>query len=142
MSEINDDNSIIKINPGLLDALSRGQLNIDVFKKEIMVLECMVAGTSFRKLDQVEAELLSTVQLDMKREGKNEFDAFAIALYFREIKVGYIPKEKNQVIARLMDAGKAFYATIQAKRVGGELVEAGCEGVYEGLVELVNWLIS
>ena len=26
-----------------------------------MVLECMVAGTSFRKLDKVEAELLSTV---------------------------------------------------------------------------------
>ena len=119
MTGSNDDNSIIKINPGLLDALSRGQLNIDVFKKEIMVLECMVAGTSFRKLDQVEAELLSTVPLDMKREGKNEFDPFAIALYFREIKVGYIPKEKNQVIARLMDASKAFYATIQAKEWEG-----------------------
>ena len=119
MTGSNDDNSIIKINPGLLDALSKGQLNIDVFKKEIMVLECIVAGTSFRKLDQVEAELLSTVPLDMKREGKNEFDPFAIALYFREIKVGYIPKEKNQVIARLMDAGKAFYATIQAKEWEG-----------------------
>ncbi len=119
MTGSNDDNSIIKINPGLLDALSKGQLNIDVFKKEIMVLECMVAGTSFRKLDQVEAELLSTVPLDMKREGKNEFDPFAIALYFKEIKVGYIPKEKNQVIARLMDAGKAFYATIQAKEWEG-----------------------
>ena len=119
MSEINDDNSIIKINPGLLDALSRGQLNIDVFKKEIMVLECMVAGTSFRKLDNVEAELLSTVQLEMKREGNNEFDAFAIALYFKDVKVGYIPKDKNEVIARLMDAGKAFYSTIQAKEWEG-----------------------
>ena len=125
MTGSNDDNSIIKINPGLLDALSRGQLNIDVFKKEIMVLECMVAGTSFRKLDQVEAELLSTVALDMKREGKNEFDSFAIALYFREIKVGYIPKEKNQVIARLMDAGKAFYATIQAKEWEGNWLRLG-----------------
>ncbi len=60
-----------------------------------MVLECMVSGTSFRKLDQVEAELLSTVQLEMKREGQNEFDHFAIALYFKEIKVGYIPKVKK-----------------------------------------------
>jgi hypothetical protein len=119
MTDSNDNNSIIKINPGLLDALSKGQLNIDVFKKEIMVLECMVAGTSFRKLDKVEAELLSTVQLEMKREGKNEFDQFAIALFFKEIKVGYIPKEKNQVIARLMDAGKAFYSTIQAKEWEG-----------------------
>lgn len=119
MTDSNDNNSIIKINPGLLEALSKGQLNIDVFKKEIMVLECMVAGTSFRKLDKVEAELLSTVQLEMKREGKNEFDQFAIALHFKEIKIGYIPKDKNQVIARLMDAGKAFYSTIQAKEWEG-----------------------
>ena len=46
-------------------------------------------------------------------------DQFAISLYFKEIKAGYIPKEKNQVIARLMDAGKAFYATIQAKEWEG-----------------------
>ena len=49
----------------------------------------------------------------------NDASQFAIALYFKEIKVGYIPKEKNQVIARLMDAGKAFYATIQAKEWEG-----------------------
>lgn len=119
MTDSNNDNSIIKINPGLLEALSKGQLNIDVFKKEIMVLECMVAGTSFRQLDKVEAELLSTVQLEMKREADNEFDQFAIALYFKEIKIGYIPKNKNQVIARLMDAGKAFYSTLQAKEWEG-----------------------
>jgi hypothetical protein len=119
MSENNDSNSIIRINPGLLAALSYGQLSIDVFKKEIMVLECMVAGTSFRKLEKVEAELISKVQLEMKREGKNEFDAFAIALYFRDVKVGYIPKDKNEVISRLMDAGKAFYSTIQAREWEG-----------------------
>ncbi|MCX6323594.1 MAG: HIRAN domain-containing protein [Sphingobacteriales bacterium] len=119
MSENNDSTSIIRINPGLLAALSYGQLSIDVFKKEIMVLECMVAGTSFRKLEKVEAELISKVQLEMKREGKNEFDAFAIALYFRDVKVGYIPKDKNEVISRLMDAGKAFYSTIQAREWEG-----------------------
>ena len=119
MSENNDNTSIIRINPGLMAALSTGQLSIDVFKKEIMVLECMVAGTSFRKLEKVEAELLSKVQLEMKREGKNEFDAFAIALYFGDVKVGYIPKDKNEVISRLMDAGKAFYSTIQAREWEG-----------------------
>jgi hypothetical protein len=119
MSENNEDTSLIKVNPGLLIALSSGQLNIDVFQKEIMLLECMVAGTSFRKLDKVEAELINTVQLEMKREGENEHDTFAIALYYKEVKVGYIPRDKNEVIARLMDAGKAFYATIQAKEWEG-----------------------
>jgi hypothetical protein len=112
---IPEEQSLIKVSNGLLAALSSGQLNIDVFKKEILVLECMVAGTSFRKLDTIEADLAATVKLDIKREGKNEFDKFAVALYYKTVKVGYIPKDKNEVIARLMDAGKAFYATIEAK---------------------------
>ena len=100
---INEDQSVIKVSSGLLSALSSGQLNIDVFRKEILVLECMVAGTSFRKLDTVEAQLTTTVRLDIKREASNEFDSFAVALHFGETKVGYIPKGKNEVIARLMD---------------------------------------
>jgi hypothetical protein len=119
MSQTPENTSLIKVSTGLLSALSGGQLNIDVFKKEILVLECIVAGTSFRKLDKVEAELQSTVELQMKREGKNEFDDYAIALYFKETKIGYIPRDKNEVIARLMDSGKAFYSTIQAKEWEG-----------------------
>lgn len=40
--------------------------------KEILVLECIVAGTSFRKLNEVEAALQSEVKLEVKREAKNE----------------------------------------------------------------------
>lgn len=116
---IPEEQSLIKVSNGLLSALSSGQLNIDVFKKEILMLECLVAGTSFRKLDTIEADLAATVVLDIKREGKNEFDKFAVALCYKTVKVGYIPKDKNEVIARLMDAGKAFYATIEAKEWEG-----------------------
>ena len=119
------DQTIIKVSPGLLGALSSGQLDIDVFKKEILVLECLVAGTSFRQLDTVEANLSAKVKLDVKREGKNEFDGFAVALYFEQTKVGYIPKDKNEVIARLMDAGKSFYATIEAKEWEGNWLRLG-----------------
>jgi HIRAN domain len=116
---MNNETSLIKVNPGLLSALSNGSISLDVFAKEIVVLECLVAGTSFRKLDKVEHELTQKVKLETKREGDNEFDKFAIALLFGKTKVGYIPKDKNEVIARLMDAGKQFYATIQAKEYEG-----------------------
>ena len=116
---MNDEQSLIKVNPGLLSALSKGAFSLDVFAREILVLECLAAGTSFRKLDKVQDELKETVQLKMKREGKNEFDNFAIALWFQNTKVGYIPREKNEVLARLMDAGKQFYATISAKEMEG-----------------------
>lgn len=116
---MNTDTSIIKVNPGLIAALASGGISIDVFAKEIVVLECLVAGTSFRKLDKVDNELDKKVKLTMKREADNKFDNFAIALWFNQTKVGYVPREKNEVIARLMDAGKEFYATIQAKEYEG-----------------------
>ncbi len=116
---MNDEQSLIKVNPGLLSALSKGAFSLDVFARELLVLECLAAGTSFRKLDKVQDELKETVQLEMKREGDNKFDPFAIALWFQNTKVGYIPKEKNEVLARLMDAGKQFYATIYAKEMEG-----------------------
>ena len=116
---MNNDQTLIKVNPGLLSALSKGNLSLDVFAREILVLECLIAGTSFRKLDKVQDDLKETVQLEMKREGDNQFDHFAIALWFQNTKIGYIPKDKNEVLARLMDAGKQFYATIGATEIEG-----------------------
>ena len=65
------------------------------------------------------AEFLHKVKLVVVREAKNEFDVFAVALHFNKNKIGYIPRDKNEVIARLMDAGKSFFATIEAKEWEG-----------------------
>ena len=116
---MNDEQSLVKVRPGLLGGLSKGAFSIDIFSRDILVLECLAAGTSFRKLDKVQDDLKETVDLEMKREGKNEFDVFAVALWFQDTKVGYIPREKNEVLARLMDAGKQFYATISSKEMEG-----------------------
>ncbi len=67
----------------------------------------------------MEDELKQSVRLDMKREGRNKYDHFAIALWYRQTKIGFIPKDKNQVLARLMDAGKQFYASITSKEIEG-----------------------
>lgn len=113
------EESLIKVNSGLLAALNSGAISIDVMPKEILVLESIVAGTSFRKLGRVEKQLQSQVKLTLKREADNEYDEFAIALYFEKEKIGFIPKTKNEVIARLMDAGKQFYALLEAKEWEG-----------------------
>lgn len=112
--------SLIKVSAPLLAALAKGgSLGIDVFSKDILVLECIVAGTSFRKLTKVEPDLDAEVKLEVKREKDNQHDEYAIALYFGKTKVGFIPRDKNEVIARLLDAGKNFFATINAKEWEG-----------------------
>jgi len=111
--------SPVRINPGLLSALSNGAISIDVMPKEILVLECLVAGTSFRKLDALEHELISEVKIELKRDTANEHDKMAVELLFNTNKIGYIPREKNEVIARLLDAGKTFFGILHAKEWEG-----------------------
>lgn len=111
--------SLIKVNTALLAALSNGAINVDVMPREILVLECLVAGTSFRKLQDVEPELISEVKLELKRDTKNEHDEMAVELWFNKNKIGYIPRDKNEVIARLQDAGKSFFAVLHAKEWEG-----------------------
>ncbi len=94
------ERGLIKINPGLLATLSKGGLNLNVFSKEVVVLQCLVAGTSFRSFNNIEDQLVASVKLSIQRESKNEHDPFAVSLWYEKIKVGYIPKSKNEVIAR------------------------------------------
>lgn len=46
-------------------------------------------------------------------------DAGAVAVYWRENRLGYIPRADNMVIANLMDQGWALDAFIDEKRLRG-----------------------
>jgi hypothetical protein len=116
---MNNDESLIKVNPGLLEALSSHSLQFDVFSKNILVLETIVAGTSFRDLSKVDEHLENQVKIEVKREADNKYDPFAVSLYFDGTKIGYLPKTKNETIARLLDAGKSFFAQLTAKEWEG-----------------------
>jgi hypothetical protein len=118
---MSDDNkNIIKVNPALLAALQKGGgIGLDVFAKDILVLQCVIAGTTFTKISKHVAQLIAKTELTVKREGKNKFDEFAIALLYNDTKIGYIPRDRNEVIARLMDAGKQFSAIITLSETEG-----------------------
>ncbi|MCU0396402.1 MAG: HIRAN domain-containing protein [Chitinophagaceae bacterium] len=119
MSQEQQPQTLIKVNASLLAALSKGMGLTQVMQRDILVLECQVAGTSYRHLEEVEPSLSQEVKLELKREAANAYDNWAVALHFGKHKIGYIPRDKNEVIARLMDAGKAFFATIQAREWKG-----------------------
>ena len=62
--------------------------------------------------------LLPDTVLRMVRQPQNEHDEHAIAIYYEEHRIGYVPQELNLVISRLMDAGKEFYArVVQVKKI-------------------------
>jgi hypothetical protein len=122
-----ENNSLIKSTPGLLKLLHQSGTSIDVFRKDMLALSCLVAGTSFRSLKEAEPLINLQTVFKLKREQDNEFDKKAVAIYFDEEKIGYVPKAKNEVIANLMDAGKRFSAKLISKEWQGDWLKLDIE---------------
>ncbi|MBP6964639.1 MAG: HIRAN domain-containing protein [Armatimonadetes bacterium] len=86
------------------------------FVQEIFLMECHVAGTSYLDLEEVEESLSPTDLLLFKREPDNPYDELAILIFDQTgNKLGYVPRAKNEVIARLMDAGKLLFGKLESK---------------------------
>ena len=111
---------IVKIDPDFVNILTSGFKGKGLtfpFITEIRLLECYVAGTTFREdIDKIEPDLQKEDLLVFKREPDNKHDKLAIAIYDKgERRIGYIPKRKNEILARLMDAGKIVFGKIESK---------------------------
>ncbi len=108
------ETGITKLTPELLAFIGTGGVKAFApFTREIFLLDITVAGTTYcKEIDTLEPELLPETRLKMVRHPKNEFDELAIGIYYNEIRIGWVPQELNEVISRLMDAGKAFFCRI------------------------------
>lgn len=125
---MSDKFGLSKTDPQLLKLVSGGSISFKAFEEDILALSSIVAGTSYQNLAQIEEKIiLNETKLKLKREPDNEYDKFAILVLMEEHKLGYIPKAKNQTIARLMDAGKEFYAKATQKEWEGKWLRIDIE---------------
>ena len=101
---------LIKLNPELLALIHKnGGADIMPFKQEIFVLNEYVAGTGYCEgIDEIVPHLAEGMYLTMRRHPDNKVDEYAIGIYDRDVRIGWVPMKDNLVIARLMDAGKLF----------------------------------
>ncbi|MEY4594063.1 MAG: hypothetical protein RIQ47_473 [Bacteroidota bacterium] len=107
---------LIKVSPGLLALIQGGDKSLMPFAKELVVLECHIAGTSYLDLQEVEPLLTVDDKFFLLREPDNPHDTFAVAIYTsKKVKLGYLPMNKNESVARLLDAGKLIFAVLVAK---------------------------
>lgn len=92
------------------------------YARDIFLLEVLVAGTTHVVgLEELEPFLQPGERLTLIRVPDNPSDPFAIKVYNRDrVKLGYVPREQNLVLARLMDAGKELYAILTEKGRRGD----------------------
>lgn len=111
--------SILPFDPSLL-ALLKGSFGKNglalPFVQEIFLMECHIAGTSYCDLEEVEKDINIADLLVFKREPDNKHDGLAILIFDQSgNKLGYVPRAKNEVLARLMDAGKLIFGKLESK---------------------------
>ena len=111
--------AIVKIDPKYLEFV---RTSLDEkglpkpFVREVELLNCNIAGTTFLDLDEIEPELKKHQLLMLIREPKNENDDKAILILTEDgQKLGYVPKKKNEVLSNLMDAGKLLFGRLNEK---------------------------
>ena len=120
---------IVAINPRIINLLinSFGKDGLPLpYVKEIFLMECHVAGTSYREnIKEIEKGLQEKDLLVFKRETDNQHDKLAIVIFDTNgQKLGYVPRDRNEVIARLMDAGKLIFGKLERKEWQNDWLKA------------------
>lgn len=87
------------------------------FCEDLLLLRTEIAGTTHViGIEELEPFLNLGDRLELIRVPDNPSDSNAIKIFTRDrVKLGYVPRKDNQILARLMDAGKLLYAIVAEK---------------------------
>jgi len=92
--------------------------------KPIKIYDNYVRGTDHYALRKVRKEVKEGDELLLKREADNMHDSFAIAVYWQEHKMGYIPAYENIVLANMLDAGCELRAFVSEHNPKADIYHA------------------
>ncbi|MDO5580769.1 MAG: HIRAN domain-containing protein [Planctomycetia bacterium] len=89
------------------------------------MVDVHIAGTNYvENIKDLEPGLKDGTKVHFFREQENEHDPLAIVIKDDQgNKLGYIPRRKNEILARLMDAGKLIYGTVFKKQQTGNWIK-------------------
>ena len=123
---------ILKIdNKNIINILkNQNGLNIEKpFSQEIFLIEVHIAGTTHvDNIEILEAKLEIGTEVKFYREPDNQYDSKAIIVTDKDKnKLGYIPRNKNEILSRLMDAGKLLYGKVKNKEKIGDWIKIEME---------------
>ena len=114
---------------GLLKSLHSELQTPKPYAEDVFLLATVVAGTTHVVgIEELEPFLRQGERLELIRVPENPSDPNAIKIFTRDkVKIGYVPRKDNQILARLMDAGKLLYAVIREKRWQADWLQLGID---------------
>lgn len=109
---------------GVLAAADAAGMPLSVpipFQNKIVLIEhTRIAGTThISGIDELAAQLEVGADLRLEREPTNMADEWAIKVFAGESRIGYVPADCNEILARLMDGGKVLSGKLTGKQKVG-----------------------
>jgi len=84
--------------------------------QSILIQESPVAGFQYYEGKHLWTKLSLGDTLKLIREPDNSFDENAVGIYWKDGKLGYLPRVENTAVAQMMDQGQAITALITSKQ--------------------------
>ena len=81
-------------------------------RTKVLFQEFLLAGYPYHRADGVWPFLRIGELLHLQREPYNRYDPNAIAVYFKNDMLGYIPSSENSLLAQMMDRGERLEVRI------------------------------
>ena len=99
------------------------------YSEDILLLSTFAAGTTHvAGIEELEPFLQPGDRVKLVRVPDNPSDPNAIKVYTGDrVKLGYLPRRENPVLARLMDGGKELYALVREKQWQGNWLRVGID---------------
>ncbi len=81
-------------------------------KSAVKIYDNYVKGMQHYDYPKVKSVIKEGDDLVLKRDVTNVHDAFAVAVYYQDVKLGYLPAFENIVIANMLDANVELTAKV------------------------------
>lgn len=79
-----------------------------------------IAGFTYWDGALIFQELSIGTELHLKREDDNKFDPYAVAIYYKEYKLGFIPRGMNKEINKFCEQGYSNIFEVRINRISPE----------------------
>jgi hypothetical protein len=90
----------------------RAKTTLMPLRRRLILQESPLAGYQYHRAAAIWPFLQVGEKLHLRREPSNPHDRYAIAVWFKNEHLGYIPQRENRMLATLMDRGERPEASI------------------------------
>lgn len=104
-----------------------------MYERSRHLLDCHIAGFTFHDGLDVIGNLKLGTPVTLKSEPENPYDHEAVAIYFEDTKLGYVPRAKNGYVSDLLYFG---YSDIIEAKINSYNPEANAENQFRIVIKI------